>query len=41
MDNTDLERMAKNAVDYIAKQRARKRKGNAEQNFLREVENLE
>jgi len=41
MDNADLERMAKNAVDYIAKQRARKRKDNAELNFLRKAEQLE
>jgi hypothetical protein len=41
MDNADLERMAKNAVEYIAKQRARKREGNAELNFLKKVENLE
>lgn len=41
MDNTDLERMAKNAVAYIAKQCKRKRKDNAKQNFLKKVEQFE
>jgi len=40
MDETDLERMARNAVAYIAKQRKRKRKDNSEQKFIEKVNKL-